>query len=306
MTSIKGQFLSVVLLALALLAPSSSYAQDVTTYPSYKDAAEALFNAVKSDDKGTLRAMLGPDAENLLSSGDATEDQRERKSFLENYQKAHAFQRPSAEEAVLTVGSSAWPLPFPIVRSNERWHFDAKEGAQELVYRRIGHNELDTIKVLKALDQAQKQYAAKGHDGSPAGSFAARLVSSPGKQDGLYWETKAGEPESPAGPLVAEATEQGYFQGGEHKRQPFHGYFYHVLQEQGPHASGGAKSYEKDGRMTGFAILAYPAEYGASGVMTFLLGPRGTIYQKDMGQDSDNTSSKITAYDPDKSWKLVP
>jgi hypothetical protein len=306
MTSIKWHFSSAVLLVLASLAPPSSYAQDVKTYPSYKDAAEALVNAVKSDDKGTLRAMLGPEAENLLSSGDATEDERERKSFLNNYQKAHAFQLSSPEEAILTVGSSAWPLPFPIVKSNGTWHFDAKEGAEELVYRRIGHNELDTIKVLRALDRAQKEYAAKGHDGSPAGSFAARLVSSPGKQDGLYWETKESEPESPAGPLVAEATEQGYFQGGEHKRQPFHGYFYHVLHEQGPHAAGGAKSYEKDGRMTGFAILAYPAEYGASGVMTFVLGPRNTIYQKDMGQDSNNDASKITAYDPDKSWKLVP
>ena len=294
--------LAGIIVTALLLSPAAMTAQDVKTFPSYQAAATALFEAVKADDQVALKGILGAEALSLLSSGDDVADANARAGFIKHYQQAHTFTHESADKVTLTVGSSAWPLPFPIVRANGAWHFDAKEGAQEIAYRRIGHNELDAMKVLKALYAAEKQYAAKGHDGSAAGAYASRFVSSPGKQDGLYWKTNEGEPESPAGSLVAQATEEGY---GGGKKTPFHGYYFHILKEQGSHASGGAKPYEKNGRVTGFAILAYPAEYGASGVMTFIMGPAGTIYQKDLGQGTAMSATAISAYDPDSSWKVA-
>jgi hypothetical protein len=196
-------------------------------------------------------------------------------------------------------------LPFPIVKGEGGWHFDSDEGAKELVYRRVGRNELDAIQVCKALYNAQKEYAATGHDGNPPGIYAQRIVSTPGTHNGLYWQTTEGEPESPAGILIANATNEG--DGVQHgNREPFHGYFYRVLRAQGPHAPGGAKDYVKDGKMTGgFAILAYPADYKASGVMTFVVNSRGVIRQKDLGDGTADVVVSMKAYDPDPSWKIV-
>jgi hypothetical protein len=197
----------------------------------------------------------------------------------------------------LTVGPNQWPLPFPIVKGEGGWHFDADAGAQEIVYRRIGRNELNAIKVCTALAAAQKQYAAIGHDGSGPGAYAQRLVSTPGKEDGLFWEPKAGEATSPAGDLVAQASAEGYKTG---KRTPFHGYYFKILTSQA------GKSYVKDGRMTGgFAILAWPAEYKASGVMTFVVNSQGVVRQKDLGTDTANIAKGITSYDPDATWKVA-
>jgi hypothetical protein len=299
-----------IVATLLVVGTASVFAQDsqVKTFPTYRAAADAFVSAVKARDDAALKEILGTQAQDLLSSGDAVADENGRVGFLKGYEKAHAFIHDSPDSVTMTVGATAWPLPFPIVKADGAWHFDALKGAQELAYRRIGQNELDAIKVCRALRDAQKVYAQSGHDGNPAGVFAERIVSSPGKQNGLYWETKEGEDESPAGSLIADATSEGYdIQQGK-KPVPFYGYYYRVLKTQGPHAIGGAKDYIRDGKMTGgFAIVAWPAEYGpgGSGVMTFVIGRSGTVYQKDLGQDTAAQVKAMTAYDPDSSWKIA-
>ena len=295
-----------IVAALLVFGPIALRAQatGVKTFPTYREAAKAFVEAVKANDNAALKEILGPTEVDMLSSGDATQDENDRQSFLKHYAQAHAFARETADKVTLTVGSAAWPLPFPIVRENGAWHFDAEAGARELMYRRIGNNELDAIRVVLALRAAQKEYAAAEHDGNPVGTYAQRFRSSSGTEDGLYWEAKEGEVESPAGSLVAEAESEGAQAG---KRTPFHGYYYRILRAQGPHAPGGAKEYVKDGKMTGgFAILAYPAEYKASGVKTFLIGRGGTVYQKDLGDGTAEAARAMTAYDPDSSWKPAP
>jgi hypothetical protein len=263
--------------------------------------------AVRANDEGAMKEILGAREHELLSSGDATQDNNARLKFLERYDQAHALVRQTPDKVVMTVGPSAWPVPFPIVRVDGAWHFDATEGAQEMAYRRIGHNELDAIRVCQALYAAQKQYAATSHDGLPAGTYAQRFRSEPGAQNGLFWEVKEGESQSPTGSLVAEATSEGYDttkQSG--KPTPFHGYLYRILKAQGPHAPDGAKDYVLDGRMTGgFAFVAYPAEYRGSGVMTFLVGPRGVVYQKDLGETTEAVAKGIAAFDPDSTWEVA-
>lgn len=298
-----------IVTVLVVLSSVFARPQDagVKTYPTYQEAAAAFVAAVKAKDDPALKEMLGAEAQGMLSSGDATADENDRVAFLKHYEEAHGFVRQTSDKVLLTVGSTAWPLPFPIVKVGGVWHFDAVEGAKELMYRRIGQNELDAIRVVRALRVAQKEYAATGHDGNPAGAYAQRYRSSPGTQDGLYWEAKEGEAESPAGVLVAEATSEGYESSQQTgKRTPFHGYFFRILKVQGSNAPGGAKDYVQDGRMTGgFAILAFPAEYGASGVMTFIAGPRGPVYQKDLGAGTAEAARTIT-FNPDSSWKRVP
>ncbi|HEX3470907.1 MAG TPA: DUF2950 domain-containing protein [Silvibacterium sp.] len=297
-----------IVTALVVLSSVFARTQDagVKTYPTYTAAASAFVAAVKAKDDAALKEILGAEAQGMLSSGDATADENDRVAFLKHYEEAHGFVRQTQDKVVLTVGPTAWPLPFPIVKVDGVWHFDAVEGAKELMYRRIGQNELDAIRVVRALRVAQKEYAATGHDGNPAGAYAQRFRSSPGTQNGLYWEAKEGEVESPAGVLVAEATSEGYESSQQTgKRTPFHGYFFRILKAQGSNAPGGAKEYVKDGRMTsGFAILAFPAEHGASGVMTFIAGPRGPVYQKDLGDGTAEVARSIT-FDPDSSWKRV-
>lgn len=297
------------ILALLICFALNARAQDSTvkTFPTYRAAVAAFIAAVRANDEDALKQILGVRERELLSSGDATRDENARLKFLERYDQAHALIRKTPDRVILTVGQSAWPVPFPVVRDNGVWRVDASDGAQEIAYRRIGHNELDTIRVCKALYAAQKQYAATSHDGVPAGSYAQRFRSEPGTQNGLYWEVKEGESESPAGILVAEATSEGYDSAKrDGKPTPFHGYFYRILKAQGPHAIGGARDYVSEGKMTGgFAFVAYPAEYGNSGVMTFLVGRRGVVYQKDLGETTQEIAKGIAAYDPDSTWKVA-
>jgi hypothetical protein len=294
------------MLALLLaIAGGEVCAQDasIKTFPTYRAAAAAFVAASDTNDDAALTGMLGPKAQELLSSGDPTQDQNERRSFVQQYHVAHAFVREGPDKVKLSVGNSAWLLPFPIVRAEGTWHFDVEAGAEELVYRRIGQNELDAIRVVRALYDAQKTYAENGHDENPAGIYAQRFRSRPGAQDGLYWETKEGESESPAGVFIAEATGEGYEPG--RKKIPFHGYYYRILTAQGSHAFGGAKDYVIDGKMTGgFGIVAYPAEYRNSGVMTFIVGPKGRILQKDLGETSE-AAMKAMVFDPDSTWHRV-
>jgi Protein of unknown function (DUF2950) len=296
-----------VMLAL-VLPPAFADEVAVKTFPSYKAAISAFVAAISANDEAAITGIIGTKAQDLLTSGDAVQDDNARKSFLARYHEAHAFVRENPDKVFFTVGKSAWELPFPIVRVDGAWHFDADEGAQELVYRRIGQNELDAIKVCHALYAAQKSYALTAHDGNPAGLYAQHFRSESGMQNGLYWDAKPGEPESPAGALVAEATSEGYGASpASGKPTPFHGYYYRIVKSQGAHAGGGAKEYVKDGKMNGgFAIVAYPAEYRGSGVKTFIVGPRGRVYEKDLGESSEQQATGMEVFDPDASWKLTP
>ena len=299
--------ISVALLALAL-SPAFADEAAVKTFPSYKAAIAAFVAAVSANDEAAVTGIIGAKAQDLLASGDAVQDDNARKSFLARYHEAHSFVRKDPDKVLLTVGKSAWELPFPIVRVDGAWHFDADEGAQELVYRRIGQNELDSIKVCRALYAAQKSYATTSHDGNPSGLYAQHFRSEPGMENGLYWDAKPGEPESPAGALVAEATSEGYGAAqASGKPTPFHGYYYRIIKSQGAHARGGAKDYVQDGKMSGgFAIVAYPAEYRGSGVMTFIVSAGGRVYEKDLGESSEQQAKSMEVFDPDSSWKLAP
>jgi hypothetical protein len=283
-----------------------AHSQDSTqkSFPTAQQAVDALIAANRDNNVAALNQIFGPDASSLISSGDETQDKNDRAKFITLYETHHRLVPAGDGEMNLVVGENEWPLPIPLMKSDGAWKFDSADGVKELLYRRIGSNELAAIATCQALRQAQIDYAATGHDGNDPGVYAQRYRSEPGKQNGLYWEVAEGEPQSPAGPLVADAAEEGYEQG---KRHPLHGYYFRILKEQGSHAHGGARDYVVDGKMTGgFAILAYPAEYGASGVMTFFVSRRGTVYQKDLGDSTTETARAIRSYDPDSSWTRVP
>lgn len=295
-----------LLAAAAFLTAASLQAQDKAqkTFATAQQAVDALIAANRNSDIAALNQILGAEASSLVSSGDDTQDKNDRAKFVSLYDEHHRLVSAGTGKETLVVGKNDWPMPIPLVKSDGAWKFDSADGAKELLYRRIGSNELAAIKVCQALRQAQVDYATTGHDGDPPGMYAQRFRSRPGTQDGLYWSVSEGESESPAGPLVADAEAEGYEQGARH---PYHGYYFRILKAQGSHAYGGAKDYIVDGKMTGgFAILAYPAEYGASGVMTFLVSRRGTVYQRDLGDSTAETAKAITAYDPDSSWTRLP
>jgi hypothetical protein len=248
---------------------------------------------------------LGPDADQILSSGDPVADKNAREDFARRYQEMHRLAYDDQGRVILYIGAGNWPVPIPLVKKDSGWVFDTTAGKEELLFRRIGRNELFTIKVLEDLADAQSEYASEAHDGGEA-QFAQKILSDPGKRNGLYWETAGGQPESPIGPLVASATSEGYKKDTGGSLIPFHGYYYKVLEGQGRNAPGGAKQYLVDGKMThGFAFLAYPAEYRASGVMTFMINQDGVIVQKDLGPDTAKLASAIAEYNPDKTWQEV-
>jgi Protein of unknown function (DUF2950) len=299
--------LIVGVLASALLLPMArAIAQDAAqkSFKTAQQAVEALVAASRDNDSAALQQLLGPDATTLISSGDDAQDRNDRAHFVSLYDAHHRLVAAGKDEMTLLVGENEWPLPIPLEKSAGAWTFDAADGVKELLYRRIGANELAAIRTCYALRQAQVDYAATGHDGNPPGTYAQRFRSKAGTQNGLYWPAAEGEPESPAGPFVADAEAEGYEYG---KRHPYHGYYFRILKAQGPNAYGGAKDYVVDDRMTGgFAILAFPAEYGASGVMTFLVSRRGTVFQKDLGESTGQQASAITTFDPDPSWTRLP
>ena len=297
---------ALFLLVVTLLVPPRLQAQEAgqKTFKTAQQAVDALVAAKRDNDIAALNQVLGPEASTLISSGDETQDKNDRANFVKLYDAHHRLVSSGPGKLSLVVGKKEWPLPIPLIKNNGEWRFDSADGANELLYRRIGNNELAAIKVCSALYQAQRDYAASGHDGNAPGVYAQRFRSQPGTQNGLYWQVAEDEPESPAGPLVADADAEGYEQGSRH---PFHGYYFRILKAQGPNARGGAKNYIVDGKMTGgFAILAYPAEYGSSGVMTFLVSRHGTVFQKNLGNSTAETVRAITAFDPDASWTRLP
>ncbi len=274
-------------------------------FSSAAAAAKALVTAAQSDDTNALESILGSDAKEILSSGDPVADNNARDNFVAKYDEMHRLAYDDQGRVILYLGADNWPFPIPIVKKGDRWIFNTASGDEELLYRRIGRNELFTIDILAALAAAQREYASAIRDGGGVKQFAQKIQSDSGKHNGLYWPAVAGEEESPIGPLIANATAEGY-KTGTGTPIPFHGYYYRVLTRQGKNAPGGAKNYFDQGTMTkGFALLAYPATYRSSGVMTFMINQDGVIVQKDLGMDTAKAAGKIAEFNPDKTWEEV-
>jgi hypothetical protein len=273
------------------------------TFASPGEAAQAMIAAAKADNTDALLQIFGPEGKELISSGDDVADKNSRNNTAQRYEQLHRLVREPDDTVTVYMGAENWPFPIPLVKKGNAWYFDTPAGKQEVLYRRIGKNELTTMDVLHAIVDAQKQYQSATHDGETVKQYAVKIVSDPGKHNGLYWKVAAGEPESPIGPLIADAVSAGYTkkQGGP---TPFHGYIYKHLNSQGSAAAGGAKEFMADGKMTGgFGVLAYPAEYRNSGVMTFMVNQDGIVYQKDLGPDTAKIAAAMTQYNPDPSWQ---
>ena len=298
-----------VFLLVWLFVTPFALAEDTVTQQTFStpDAAvTALVAADKADDMKAMSSILGPDADQLLSSGDPVADKNARDEFALRYDEMHRLAYDDQGRVSLYIGAGNWPVPIPLTKKDSGWVFDTAAGKDELLFRRIGRNELFTIKVLEDLAVAQSEYASEAHDGGTEGEFAQKILSDDGKQNGLYWETAEGQPESPIGPLVAKATAAGYKKDTGGNPIPFHGYYYKVLTKQGSNAPGGARNYLLDGKMTrGFAFLAYPAEYRASGVVTFMINQDGVVVQTDLGPSTAKVASAISEYNPDRTWDEV-
>jgi Protein of unknown function (DUF2950) len=296
---------SAILLLTCWIGVSALSAQDAgqKTFASPQDAGAALDKAVQSTGTADDLAVLGSSAASVVASGDEVQDNNNRDIFLKRYQQMNRWAAESNGTETLYIGADNWPFPIPLKKNSAgQWYFDTKEGSQEILYRRIGKNEMEAIQVMNALVDAQLEYFQQLHDGSTVHQYAQRIISEEGKQNGLYWNVAEGQTESPIGPLVAHATAQGYGNTGG-TPEPFHGYYYHTIKAQGSHAPGGAKNYIVDGNMTGgFAFVAYPAEYRNSGVMTFLVDKNGVVFQKDLGANTTEIGKAMTAYNPDKTW----
>lgn len=282
-----------------LTTATGAFAQE---YKTPDEAVAALIVAAKAADRPALMRVLGPGSAEIVSSGDEVADASARKRVIEAYDTKRQVVMEGADKAVLIIGNEEWPFPIPIVRKDSTWRFDTAAGRDEILFRRIGRNELNAVQTSLAYVDAQHEYAEKAIGGN--GVYAQRIVSQPGKKDGLYWPAQSGEDESPLGDLAAAASAAGYRAGQQ--RAPYHGYYYKILTRQGPNASGGAIDYIARGKMIGgFALVAYPAEYKNSGVMTFLVNHQGVIYEKDLGPNTAAIASGMTTFDPDKTWQRV-
>ena len=298
--------LSVAVLAAFLISVNIgrlSAQANQNTYKSPQQAVLAVVSAIKADDSKALLRIFGPDANEILHSGDDVADKETRDKFLDKYAEMNRLVANPGGSVTLYLGAENWPFPIPLVQRNGGWRFATAAGKREILYRRIGRNEFATIDTLHALVDAQKEYASESRDGDVK-QYAQRWMSDEDKHNGLYWKTGEGEPDSPVGPLVADASEEGYKKTGG--SSPFHGYIYRLLKGQGPNASGGTMDYLVNGKLTrGFAFIAYPVDYRNSGVMTFIVNQDGKIYQKDLGPKTESIASSITAYNPDRTWQIA-
>jgi hypothetical protein len=300
-STLSGKIAAIMLFSAAVAffdLPSAAQQSGQQAFPSATAATKALVAALKADDESALLKILGPDAKEIISSGDPVEDKNNRAEFVQKYERMHRLVIEPDGKTTLYIGAENWPTPIPLDHKGDSWFFDTPGGKQEILYRRVGRNELEVIQICHELVDAQKEYYGQTHDGS-SNEYAQKFRSDPGKHNGLYWEISAGESESPIGPLVAEASAQGY--SAEQKPEPFHGYYFRILNGQkGP---SGTHSYIEDGRMTrGFAFLAYPAEYRSSGVMTFIVDQDGVVYEKDLGKRTSETAKILAVYSRDSTW----
>ncbi len=277
------------------------------TFASPEEAVTALVEAVKAEERKALAAILGPEGRPLIWSGDTVADKQGRERFVRAYEQSNTLERPTDTKAVLVIGQDRWPLPIPVVKEGDAWRFDTAAGKEEILNRRIGRNELSAMQVCLAYVDAQREYARVAREGDGLLKYAMKFRSDEGKKDGLYWPSKEGEVLSPLGVLVANARAEGYSRKrSDGKPAPYHGYLYRILTAQGPDAPGGVYDYVVNGKMIGgFALVAYPARYGVSGVMTFVVNHQGVVHQKDLGKDTEHIARAMQAYNPDNTWKKV-
>lgn len=289
--------------AAMLILALSSFAQAQQRFKTPEEAVETLIKAARSGDSKSVVSILGPGSQELVSSGDPVEDANVRQEYLAAYDAGHRIIAEPGKPSVLVIGPNDWPFPIPMVQRDGQWIFDVPAGREEVLARRIGRNELSTMKAMLAYWDAQQDYADMNKSKSGQAVYAQRIISSPGKKDGLYWPTSGNEPPSPLGEAVAAATQLGYRPGAG---EPYHGYRFKILLRQGPTAPGGAVDYVVKGDMIGgFAAVAYPAEYGNSGIMTFIINHEGDIYEKDLGDRTARIASRMTSFSPDHTWKKV-
>ena len=287
-----------LVLALGLVACATSQ----PGFPTPEAAVADLVAAMRAADMDQIESILGPGSRDVIDSGDEVADREVWRWFVAAYEENHRFEATADGARVLSIGKDDWPMPIPLVASEGHWRFDTAAGREELISRRIGRNELDAIEVCLAVVDAQREYAEVDRDGDAILEYAQRFRSAEGQRDGLYWRSAAGEPASPLGEFAARAVREGY--RGADSPQPYHGYYYRILTAQGEHAPGGAFDYIAHGNMIGgHAIVAYPAEYGVSGVMTFVVNHAGVVYQKDLGTETEQRAEAILVFDPDPSWK---
>ncbi len=294
--------LAAVAFLFMMCFPTRSVAQqpDRKTFSSPEEASKALVTAMRSNDERALLEILGPAGKPIVSSGDETEDADSRARFVQKYEQMHRLVREPDGTTTLYIGAENWPTPIPLMNKGNSWYFDTEAGEKEILFRRIGRNEMSAIRVCQQLVAAQKEYYASHNE------YAQRIFSDAGQHNGLYWKVAEGEPESPIGPLVAAAAYEGYPEHQSGVPTPYRGYYYHILTRQGKNGPDGAKSYIVNGKMTdGFAFLAYPAEYRSSGVMTFIVGQDGVVYQKDLGKKTQALAKAVKEYSPDTTWQKL-
>jgi hypothetical protein len=294
---------TVLSLMLAAMFCAAANAQQSFNTPD--EAASVLVKAAKADDVKSLVSVLGPGGRDIISSGDTVADVAIREKFFAAYEAKHQVTLADDNKAILVIGQLGHPFPIPLVRKDGRWRFDTAAGRKEILFRRIGRNEMDVIQVCLAYVDAQNEYAEKDRTGAGMNTYAQHIVSHPGLKDGLYWPTGQGEEPSPLGEFAANAASEGYRVGGG--RAPFHGYYFKILTAQGAAAPGGELDYIVRGKMIGgFALVAYPAEYRNSGVMTFVVSHAGVVFQKDLGPDTAKFVERVTEFNPNKTWQKVP
>lgn len=309
-----------ILLAALISAPLFAHAETPSPAPagpaqlgsveakgfqSPDDAAKAFLEALGNNDKDQLIALFGSHDSELLSSGDEIEDKNNRLDFVNLAKEKMAVEKIGEDKAIIHVGNTDWPFPIPLVKKADNWQFDAEQGRQEILNRRIGRNELSAVSAIRGYVEGQADYANADRDGDGVSEYAQKLQSEPGKFDGLFWEAEEGQPQSPLGPLIAEARAEGYkVKGATEKPSPYHGYYYRILTRQGASAPGGKYDYIINGNMiAGFGLVAFPVQYGSSGIMTFVVNHQGKVYQKDLGPKTAEIVEKMKEYNPDSTWE---
>lgn len=298
------------LMTLVIVSLAQGSVSPQRTFDTPDLAVQSLIQAFRADDMAELKQILGPEARELLSSGDEVADAQAHQKFVNTYDEKHQLVVEKDGSTSLVIGNNDWPMPIPIVKDEKtsKWSFDTAAGKDEIINRRVGRNELDAVQVCLAIVDAQREYVIRDPDGDAVPEYTDKFLSDPGKKNGLYWKTEDGQEPSPLGELVASASEQGYAttrtEGGQPR--PYHGYHYRMLKAQGSHANGGAFNYIVGGNMVGgFAVVSSPAEYGSSGIMTFIVNYEGVVYQRDLGEDTERIARSMTEFDPGPEWKKV-